>query len=158
MLIKAVIPILFNFTVGFIIPWMIVIIICRRNPLLFLTAAPFISLLSITFNQIGMQTGFWTLHPETEYLIFNSINIDFGFNPAFGVLFTYLIYFKQWKRWLIYLGFLLFLTGSEELALLFNKVRYGDDWNLLYTFLTYLLGLILLDVYFHSLKKLAQKL
>ncbi|MFQ3544601.1 hypothetical protein Q7A53_10965 [Halobacillus rhizosphaerae] len=120
--------------------------------------APFVALLSITLNQIGMALKFWTLYPETNYLIFNSINIDFGFNPAMAVLFTFIIYIKQWKRWIVYLGFLIFLTGSEKLAVIFNKVKYDDHWNIFYTFIAYLLGLILADIYFHFLKKLTKEL
>ena len=153
-----VIPILFNLTVGLLIPWIIAIIFCRRTPLLFLTVAPVMALLSITLNQIGMEMKFWTLHPETKYLIFNSINIDFGFNPASAVLFTFMIYMKQWKRWIVYLGFLIFLTGAEELAVIFNKVKYGSHWNIFYTCIAYLLGLILVDLYFHFLKKWTKEL
>ena len=74
------------------------------------------------------------------------------------MLFTFMIYMKQWKRWIVYLGFLIFLTGSEKLAVIFNKVKYDDHWNIIYTCISYLLGLILVDIYFHFLKKLTNEL
>ncbi|WP_085507320.1 hypothetical protein [Thalassobacillus devorans] len=138
---------------GFVVPWTIAILICRRVPLLFLTVAPFISLISITCNQLGMEIGFWTLHPQTELLIFNSVNIDFGFNPATGLLFIYMIYFGQWKRWRTYLVFLLILNGAELTALYLDKVRYVHGWNIFFTFITYGIGLIILDLYFNLLNK-----
>ncbi|WP_082234212.1 hypothetical protein [Halobacillus massiliensis] len=142
-----------NFIVGFIIPWTIAILTCRRVPLLFLTVAPFTSLLSITLNQIGMEGELWTLHPQTAFLIFNSINIDFGYNPSAGLVFTYMIYYNKWKRWKVYLGFLLFLNVAEMTALVFDKVIYGASWNIYYTFLAYLFGLIVLDLYYHFINK-----
>ncbi|WP_143030757.1 hypothetical protein [Thalassobacillus cyri] len=111
------------------------------------------SLLSVTLNQIGMEWGFWTLHPQTVFIIFNSLTIDFGYNPSAGLIFTYFIYCKKWKRWKVYLGFILFLNGAEMLALYFSKVVYNPPWNVFYTFLAYVIGLIILDFYFHFLKK-----
>ncbi|TGB03678.1 hypothetical protein [Halobacillus salinus] len=145
--------ILFNFIVGFIIPWSIAIILCRRAPVLFLTVAPLISLISVTCNQIGMALGWWTLDPQTDLLIFNSINIDFGFNPASAVIFTYLIHFRKWKRWSVYLLFILLLNGAEMIALFFDKVAYGPGWNIPFTFITYAAGLVVLDGYFSLFKK-----
>lgn len=97
--------------------------------------------------------GFWTLYPQTDFLIFNSVNIDLGFNPAAGVVFTYLIYTRKWKRWMVYLLFILILNGAEMIALSFEKVLYGHGWNIFYTFLTYLIGLVLLDLYFTLVRK-----
>ncbi|MCA0970667.1 hypothetical protein LCM20_08715 [Halobacillus litoralis] len=143
----------FNFIIGFIIPWSIAILLCRRVPMLFLTVAPVMSFISITCNQIGMAAGFWTLNPQTDLLIFNSINIDMGFNPATGLIFTYMIYFLKWKRWIVYLGFIIFLNGAEMTALFFEKVEYSQGWNISYTFLTYVVGLLFVDLYFTLLKK-----
>ncbi|WP_420825726.1 CBO0543 family protein [Thalassobacillus pellis] len=130
---------------------------CRRVPVLFLTVAPFISFISITCNQIGMEMGFWTLYPQTYLLILNSINIDLGFNPASGLIFTYMIYFRKWRRWIVYLGFILFLNGAEMTALFFDKVTYNHGWNMSYTFITYVIGLIIFDFYFTLLKKLIHR-
>ncbi|MFC7319762.1 hypothetical protein ACFQMN_02530 [Halobacillus campisalis] len=116
------------------------------------------SLMSITFNQLGMEMGFWTLYPQTDLLIFNSVNIDFGYNPSSGLLFVFMVYFKKWKRWIVYLGFLLFLNGAEMVALSFDKVVYSAPWNVFYTFLTYFFGLIVLDLYYFFLKKSIRKL
>ncbi len=145
--------IFFNFIVGFIIPWSIAILMCRRVPILFFTVVPFISFISITCNQIGMALGFWTLYPQTDLLIFNSINIDLGFNPASALIFTYMIYFRKWKRWIVYLVFILLLNGAEMTALFFDKVAYGHGWNMAFTFITYVIGLIFLDFYFTLFKK-----
>ncbi|WP_229717804.1 hypothetical protein [Thalassobacillus devorans] len=147
------ITILFNFFFGLIIPWTIAILLCRRVPYLFLTVAPFMSLVSITCNQIGMALGFWTLYPQTDLLIINSVNIDFGYNPAAGLIFTYMIYFKKWRRWMVYSGFILLLNGLEIVALLLNKVVYDNGWNIFFTFLAYVIGLFVLDFYYYCLKK-----
>nr|WP_304650467.1 CBO0543 family protein [Thalassobacillus sp. CUG 92003] len=122
-----------------------------------MTVAPFMSLLSVTLNQIGMEWGFWTLYPEADLLIFNSIYIDFGYNPSAAILFIYMIYVKKLKRYAVYLGFILFLNGAEILAQHFEKVVYSNDWNIFYTFLAYVIGLIVLDLYYFLLTRSISK-
>ncbi|KHE69360.1 CBO0543 family protein [Halobacillus sp. BBL2006] len=144
---------IFNFFIGFLLPWLTAIFIYRRARLLIFTVVPFVALLSVILNQLGIQTEIWTLKPRIDPPIFDTIFINLGYNPIMGAWFAYFIHFKQYNRWLIYLCFIILLVGLELIALSMDKVLYHQQWNIFHTFIVYGIGLCLIDLYYSKFNK-----
>ncbi|UOQ44470.1 hypothetical protein MUN89_00280 [Halobacillus salinarum] len=138
---------------GFIIPWCFGIFLYRKAPILFLTSSLFIALLSLILNQLGIQLGYWAVRPKTEIDLLDSLFLDLGYFAIAGAYFTYFIQYKNYKRIWVYLGTIFILNGLEFLALSTNRVQYCKGWNIGLTFLLYLGGIILLDLYSLKMKK-----
>ncbi|MBM7551317.1 hypothetical protein [Thalassobacillus pellis] len=144
----------FNFFAGLILPCLFGIYIYRKAPVILLTAYIFTALLSVSFNQLGMQSGLWKVVPKPEVILFESLFLDLGYFAVFGAFFTYFLYFKKWKRVYVYGAILLLMNGFELIALYMEKVLYSAPWNVYYTFFTYLACMITVDSYGYVLKKL----
>ncbi|MGI8314317.1 hypothetical protein [Halobacillus mangrovi] len=145
---------IFNFTVGFILPWLTAIILYRKARILIYTVVPFTALLSVLSNQIGMQNDLWALNPEPTIVLFESLFIDIGYNPIICAWFAYFIYFKQIRRLWVYGGFILLINGMELLALFTGKVEYSEPWNIYYSFIVYVLCLFITDFYYSKVEEL----
>ncbi|ARI77900.1 hypothetical protein [Halobacillus mangrovi] len=147
---------IFNFTVGFILPWITAIILFRRARILIYSVVPFTALLSLISNQVGMQSNLWALNPEPTIVLLESLFIDIGYNPIICAWFAYCIYFKKIRRLWVYGLFILLINGLELLALFTDKVEYSDDWNIYYSFIVYVLGLFITDFYYSRVNELVK--
>ncbi|GAA0375507.1 hypothetical protein J2S11_001191 [Bacillus horti] len=142
-----------NISLGFILPWIVAFFLIKKDRKLLVLIAPCGSVIASTFDLLGKGFGFWKVTPFSLELM-NAIPMYLGIYP---VLATYMIFFinrKKWPRLVGILGFTLFTTILEGLGVVFGKVHYYNDWNIGWTFISYLIPFILVYFYYSYLKRL----
>ncbi|WP_411504646.1 CBO0543 family protein [Brevibacillus centrosporus] len=145
-------PILFYIVFGFIIPWIIGVNLFKKNQKVVLTIAPFDSVISLVFNEIGLFLDFWDILPnKTESL--NCLPIDLGIYPIFGSLFIHYCQKNLLPHWILLLSFSLFTSGLEYITVLTGSIVYHNGWNIFWTFISYVLAYILGYSYYVLLKR-----
>lgn len=133
---------IFNITVGFIIPWIFGIYLFSKYLDIFLIIYPFASVVAFIFNTLGMSLGFWTIVPQRyEHIIALGSNI--GLFPILGAYFIIVIHKKKYNLYAILIIFTLITTIIEFIIILLKYASYSQGWNIFHTFLSYLVAYII---------------
>ncbi|KGR74355.1 CBO0543 family protein [Ureibacillus manganicus] len=142
-----------NITLAFVIPWIVCMLhIFKKDKRLVLTISSFSSVVGFTVNEIGEYFGFWSVSPFDKSHL-PTIPFILG---IFSVLGVYSIYFlRKYKRpYFVIFLFTLITTISEGIWLLMGLVKYGNGWNIGWTFVSYLFPFTFLYIYYLGLKRI----
>ncbi|WP_426629884.1 CBO0543 family protein [Priestia megaterium] len=108
--------------------------------------------IAFILNDLG-SNYFWQFKPTFRDLSLSALPLNIGFYP---VLSAFLIYFKVKKQIntiFLLLCFTLFTTGFEGMGLVLGKVEYFNGWNIIGTFISYLIAYFIIYGYYRSLVK-----
>lgn len=143
---------LFNITVGFIIPWIFGIYLYKKSRIVVLLIFPITVTISALINDTGYHLELWDFTPHIENdETLSALPLDLGLYP---VLSGYLIYWiRKNNRHVVMkmLCFCLITTGLEWVAYLYGKVEYGNHWTIGWTSLSYLFAYVLVYIYYKVL-------
>lgn len=143
-----------NIVLGFVAPWAISIMhLYKKEKLLLILVAPLFSVVAYTINTFGFYFGFWEITPFPNQKNLASLPFDLGIYP---VLASYLIFFiRRFKKpYFVVFLMTLFTTFLELIFLYFGRIIYGNDWNILLTFFSYLFPYLFVYGYYKYLIKL----
>ncbi|MDR4314296.1 Uncharacterised protein [Niallia circulans] len=142
---------IFNVMMVFILPWIVGCFhLYKKDRLIIPLIGPFFSVIAFTVNELGFYLNFWKV---------NSSNNTFSFLPfnlgIYPILASYLIFFiKRRKSPFLYIFLIsLFTTLLEVIYVLTGKIIYGNDWNFMFTFFSYLFPYYLVYKYYVFLKR-----
>ena len=143
-----------HIVVLFLLPWIIGIIhLYKRDKILLFLFAPINSVVSYTIETFAFYFGFWEVFPFPNQKNLATLPFDLGIYP---ILACYLIFFirRMKKPYFVLLLMTLFTTFFEWILVYFGRVRYGNGWNIYFTFFSYLLPYIFVYWYYKYLLKL----
>lgn len=143
---------LYNWLIGFILPWIAGIYLYKKNSRVLLLITPFASLVAYIFNCIGYFFRFWKVSPAHDGLL-ATMPMNFGVYGILGSLLIYTILLREEKHYITLLIFTTVTTLMEAVWFFLGFVAYRNHWNLGFTFLSYLLAYLLLYGYYYLLKK-----
>jgi len=144
--------ILVNIIMGFIVPWIFGFILYKKEPIIVLLIAPIGMTVAFILNEWGTNY-FWQFEPTFRNRSLSALPLNMGFYP---VLSSFLIYFRLKKKGntiMLLLCFTLFTTGFEGVGLVVGKVEYFNEWNIIGTFISYLIAYFIIYGYYQSLVK-----
>lgn len=142
----------FNIIAGFIIPWVFASYLYFKDRKTLLTMAPLGSAIALLYNSIGFDLNFWKLLPLSFSRI-AFLPFDLGAYPVFA---SYLIFFIRKlpsKASLIILLFTIITSLMEFIMMSFGRVIYYNNWNIAWTFVSYLIPYITCYIYYLTLKR-----
>lgn len=144
-----------NIMGGFIIPWLLGLIILKKKTGVIVTIVPIASLIAMVFNELGFYFKFWSFGPVTpsdESL--SALPLDLGIYPVMACLMIFWIRTKR-IRHVVSIGVITIATTLlEYAALLMGRVHYGNGWNAFYTFISYLAAYVIVYFYDRLLRKI----
>lgn len=136
-----------------VLPWTVCVFhLYKKDKKVVLFIVSFISIISFVVNDFGIYFGFWSVYPfDLKDLSIMPFNL--GLYPILG---NYMIFFIRKYRYpyLIILLMALITTILEIIFLLSGRVIYGNGWNAIWTFFSYLLPYLVVYWYYLYLKKL----
>jgi hypothetical protein len=140
-----------NIVFGFIIPWVLGIWLYKKHPMIVILIVPIGISAAFLINEPGFNY-FWEIKPKYKNVSLSAQPLNFGLYP---ILASFMIYFieKGMKPFITILGFTLFITGLEWIALIQNKVKYLNGWNIGWTFCIYLLAFLIIYGYYIILNR-----
>jgi hypothetical protein len=139
-----------NIMIGFIIPWAIALIVVRERKILYYIA-PFASVLSFIVNTLGFHY-LWNLYPF-EFTNLSGLPFDIGLFCLYPCISIYII--KKYDI-NIYIGLpiaSLAMILIEGCGLLAGRIVYYNHWNIIGTYFSYLIPLIICYIFYKFLKK-----
>ncbi len=139
-----------NIILGFIIPWVIALIIVSEHKVIYYIA-PFAAVISFIVNDIGFYY-FWKLYP------FELVNLSgIPFNIGLFCLYP-CISIELMRKYNIsaYIGLpitSLIITLTEGCGLLIGRIVYYNHWNIIATYFSYFIPLLISYIFYKILKK-----
>ncbi|KRE96461.1 hypothetical protein ASG89_31335 [Paenibacillus sp. Soil766] len=124
-------------------PWFFGIFLYKKAPNIVISIFPVSALISSLINTLGFQLGFWDLSPlikENETI--SALPFDIGLFPLAACFAIYWIEFKKINPILSLLLCSISLTGIEYIGFFIKKVRYGNNRNIEWTSISYLIAAI----------------
>ncbi|WP_340013009.1 hypothetical protein [Paenibacillus sp. FSL K6-1318] len=131
-----------NFLLGMVVPILLAVWILRRNLKILVIYYPLGVAIASCINNVGFNY-FWNILPNTRNQSFAALPMDLGIYPIAGCLMMYVIIVKDAKPWVAILVAALSLTLLEWVAKMMGHVIYFNGWNIIWTFLSYLLPFVL---------------
>lgn len=144
---------LLNFTIGFIIPWIFGVWMFYKDKKIILIILPFSSMISNTVNSFGFTFGFWMFKPF-NLEDFSALPFDLGLFALLGCALIFTLKYMKVNPFLLVFIFALITTGLETIGQLLDYLKYGNNWNVFYTYFSYLISYVLVYWYYLGLKKL----
>ncbi|WP_054636492.1 hypothetical protein [Thalassobacillus sp. C254] len=136
---------LFNIMIGFLFPWVMGLILYKKDKQVITRAVPFVSVISLIINILGNR--YWVVKPKIssrKLQFLTTMPHNFGYFPILGALMIY------WRKKRVFSEkadlFLctLLSTFFELIAVAAGRVEYRNGWNIYKTFLSYLFPAYLL--------------
>ncbi|RNB84631.1 hypothetical protein EDM56_21235 [Brevibacillus fluminis] len=142
---------LYHIFFAFVIPWIFGIWLYNKNDRIVLTIAPAFSVIATIIDHWGISNGFWQILPIFNDKSLSSLPYDIGLFPILACLLVYLIHLnKHAFFWIIVIS--ITATSLEVINLLLGKVIYGNGWNIIFTYVSYLIPNFLVFLYYRFLK------
>jgi hypothetical protein len=137
----------FNILVGLILPWILGIGLLKKHKEL-IKIVPYVWALATFLNVWGGYHKFWVVEPKlTKRQYLTTMPYNFGLYPVLSVFMNYFI--KKTKKKFFGIMFFSFLTTVAEFCMvLLKKVRYGNGWNIVKTFFSYVVTYYLIYRYY----------
>ncbi|GLX71200.1 CBO0543 family protein [Paenibacillus glycanilyticus] len=141
---------LFNFIVGFIVPWLIFLVAPIPNKTkLVIRVLPISSLMAFLLNDFFVKHGYWLVKPVFEANeSYSAIPFNLGLYPVWGI---FLIYFIEKKRnWspVLWIGtWSVGISFAEYLLVAAGRVIYDNGWHIYWTFVSYLVAFSVVYLY-----------
>jgi hypothetical protein len=143
---------LVNVILGAVIPWIILFYLYKRAKKIVVLFVPFGISLAFLINDLGQEV-FWMVTPFLENASWATLPINIGYFPMLACLFIYIKIEKGVNDWLLLILSIIGAVALELTALAFGKVIYLNNWNLFYTSLVYLAGIMLTLFYLFLVRK-----
>ncbi|WP_375541041.1 CBO0543 family protein [Paenibacillus tyrfis] len=118
-----------------------------------LTIAPISALIALIINEIGMYRNWWYFAP-IHMLSISTIPFDVGLYPISGSYMIHCIKHYRKNAFRMITIFALLLTCLECIFIFFNRVTYGNGWNIGWTFVSYEVSFALVYGYFRILSQI----
>lgn len=148
-----VMVLLLNIIIGFIIPWIFGIILFFINKKVLFNIYPIASMLAYTVTSLEIDIHLWILEP-TKYYLLPAIPFCLGLFP---ISTCYLIHFidrTKIRPYKLIILFTIMTTIAEGLGVFIGKIHYKNGWNIIFTFLSYLIPYIISCIYYSKGKKI----
>lgn len=145
-----------NVLLGFILPWLFCIYLIKKDMKTLLTIAPFTALVSSIINDIGVYVQWWLLVPVHLESV-STFPFNIGLYPVWGSYMIHYIKHYRMNPFFMVIAVAFLLTLIESSLMLFDRLFYGNGWNLLWTLVSYLVTYALVYGYFHVLQRTQTK-
>ncbi|WP_435920869.1 CBO0543 family protein [Paenibacillus sp. DYY-L-2] len=146
---------LFNAIAGFIIPWLFGLYLFKKSPIIILITMPIASLVTLIINELGFYFKFWSFNPSTPTdESVSALPLDLGIYPVLACFMVFWIRKTRISHMVGVIVTTMVTTLLEYSGYLADKVRYGNGWNIFYTFLSYLVAYIIVYVYYRMIVKM----
>jgi hypothetical protein len=146
---------LINVILGFLIPWIIFgIFLYKKDKKILLIIFPIGATLALTINLIGYQLEYWDFTPILRIEPMSALPLDLGLYPLLACYLIYLIKKLQTNPLTLILIFSIFVTGIEWVGVKLGKVIYHNEWNIGWTFFSYLTAHSVVYFYYVELVRL----
>ncbi len=143
-----------NIILGFVIPWLFGAFLYIKDKKVVLIMFPIGATVSYTINYLGFHFGFWHLTPILKDESMSALPLDLGLFALFPCFLVFAIRHIKNSPVAIILVLTCIATLLEWLGVLFGKVVFGNDWNIGWTFVSYLVPWAICYWYYKVLKKL----
>ena len=141
--------------IAFIIPWIIGLLhLHPRDKKLIPLGAPFGAAASFLINELGFYFGFWEVHPFPTPKTIAALPFNLGLFPILGCYMIFFIKKRMTHPYFVVFLTTLFTTIFEFILVLLGKVTYGNGWNILWTFISYLVPYLSAYWFYRYLVKL----
>ncbi|GJM79493.1 hypothetical protein HMSSN139_19890 [Paenibacillus sp. HMSSN-139] len=136
------IMLLINIIAGFLVPWIAGAFLIYRDKKAMLLAFPSGGFMSLLFNDFGVYTKWWQLHPDHMESV-TTIPFNLGIYPIVAGWMLHFIFRTRFRfnAALMIAGSAALLTGAEFVYVCLKKIQYGNGWNIGWTYLSYFLAL-----------------
>lgn len=130
---------LLNIILGFVIPWIIALVIIRERKIIYYIA-PFASAISFIVDDLGFYY-FWNLYPFKLGNI-SAIPFNIGLFCLYPCIVIELIRKYKFKVFFMLFVSSLIITLMEGCGLLVDRVFYRNNWNIVATYFSYFISLV----------------
>ena len=129
-----------NIIFGFIIPWLTMgMYLYKKDKKIIFYIIPFASLVAFGVNLFGYTLNLFHLEP-LELGILSTFPTNLGYFPLLGGLFIYSIRASSFNNKLKMILFSILSSALEYNFVISGKIVYSENWNIFFTFLSYLLA------------------
>jgi hypothetical protein len=139
-----------NIIVGFIVPWVVCLIIIREHKLIYFIA-PFAGVISFIIDDFGFHY-FWRLYPF-ELRNLSGIPFNIGLYCICPCILIQLIRKYNISVYIVLPLMSLMLTLIEGCGLLVGRVVYFNYWNIFATYISYFVSLLISYIFYKIIKK-----
>lgn len=139
-----------NIILGVIIPWIIALIIIDERKIIYYIA-PFASALSFLFNDFGFFY-FWKLYPF-NLLDLSAIPFNIGLFCLYPCIIIELMRKYDISAYIALPITSLIITLAEGCGLLIGRVVYYNHWNIVATYFSYSISLLISYIFYKILKR-----
>lgn len=143
----------FNILIAFVIPWVFGLILFHKNRKLILVIAPVSAVVAYSLNEIGFHLRLWRISPISVNDDLTSMTVNLGFFPVLACFLIYCIQKTSLKLYTLVLIFSVVNSIFEYICHMLNMVIYGNGWNIVWTFLSYIAAYLLVYWYYHEIRK-----
>lgn len=136
-----------NIIMGWLFPWMIAWFFLRKDVSVIYRIGPISSMIAFAFNEIGYHMKWWSVTPTGAGII-SFIPYNLGIFPVISCLLIYVRKKASLNSMFLIFIFSIIKTLMESWLVLVDKVNYGNGWNLIWTFVSYILACSLSYVWY----------
>ncbi|WP_143001415.1 CBO0543 family protein [Tenuibacillus multivorans] len=129
-----------NIICGLIIPNILGLWFFKKDKKLLIKIVPFVWVMATLVQVWGSYRKYWILKPRIRKGKFlSTMPFSLGLYPILSVLMIYFIKHTKGLNTILIFIFSFFTTVAEICALLMGWLKYGNNWNIIKTFFSYLL-------------------
>ncbi|AKN31305.1 hypothetical protein Ccar_10740 [Clostridium carboxidivorans P7] len=139
-----------NIILGFIIPWVIVLIIVRERKIIYYLA-PFASVLSFIVNDLGFYY-FWNLYPF-RLVNLSGVPFNIGLFCIYPCISIELMRKYDVSAYIVLPITSLIIALFEGCGVLIGRVVYYNHWNIVATYISYFISLLISYTFYKVLKR-----
>lgn len=143
---------LYHIIGGFIIPWLLGLFLYKRQVKLIILISPIASTVAFFINAWGFNF-YWKLDPSFTNMSLSAMPYELGYYPFLAILFIITIRDKKLKILTALLVFAISSTLFEFISVVMRRVIYRNEWNIYWTFLSYVLSYFIVFIYYQLLRK-----
>lgn len=131
---------LIHILAGFFLPWLFGWWLLKREPRMVLVNGPVAAAIALAVNELGFHFyRWWDAAPFREQAVY-AWPLDFGLYPVAGSFLIWQVHRRNGSPWLMLALFALGTTLFEVFGLFVGTIRYGNGWNVGWTFVSYVLS------------------
>jgi hypothetical protein len=141
---------------SFILPWIVGINIYLKDKKIIMIIAPFAAMLSFILNTPGIDYGFFYPSPVNNIKLHTlAILPSIGFFSILSCLFVFTIRYTKISP--LYSSFIFAIIGcaADLVYIGAGFLKYNNGWNILFSFLGFLISFSIIYLYYLALKKFA---
>lgn len=141
-----------NVAFGFIVPWVLVAFILRKDRKSLFLGAPIGAVSAFVINELGFHMNFWRMKPFELHAL-SAMPLDIGMYPVLSAFFIHNVRKNKNNLTLLIFMFSMITALMEYFGVIIGWIRYYNGWNIYYTFLSYLAAFCISALYYHSIRK-----